>query len=64
MLDTIRRSFARANGVRPALFSANSEGACPACKGLGLVYTDLVHLDTAVSVCERCEGRRFTDEVL
>jgi len=64
VLDTIRRSFARANGVKPALFSANSEGACPECRGLGLIYTDLVHLDTAVSVCERCEGRRFTDEVL
>ncbi len=64
VLDTVRRSFAKANGVKPALFSANSEGACPECRGLGLVYTDLVHLDTAVSVCERCEGRRFTEEVL
>jgi excinuclease UvrABC ATPase subunit len=64
ILEPVRKAFARANGVKPALFSANSEGACPECKGLGLIYTDLVHLDTAVSVCERCEGRRFTDEVL
>ncbi len=64
MLEPIRKAFAKANKVKPALFSANSEGACPACKGLGLIYTDLVFLDTAVSVCEACEGRRFTPEVL
>jgi excinuclease UvrABC ATPase subunit len=64
MLDTIRKSFAKANGVKPALFSANSEGACPECKGLGLIYTELAYLDTAVSVCETCEGKRFTEEVL
>jgi excinuclease UvrABC ATPase subunit len=64
MLEPIRKAFARENRVKPALFSANSEGACPACKGLGLIYTDLAFLDTAVSVCEACEGKRFTPEVL
>ncbi|MBA2633969.1 MAG: excinuclease ABC subunit UvrA [Chloroflexi bacterium] len=62
--DPIRKAFASANGVKPALFSANSEGACPACKGLGLIYTDLAFMAGVVSVCEVCEGRRFTDEVL
>ena len=64
MLDPIRTAFAKANGVKPALFSANSEGACPECKGLGLIYMDLAFMAGVVSVCERCEGRRFTDEVL
>jgi len=64
ILDPIRKAFATANGVKPALFSANSEGACPECKGLGLIYTDLGFMDTVVSVCDVCEGRRFTDEVL
>ena len=64
ILDPIRGAFAKANGVKPALFSANSEGACPECKGLGLIYTDLAFMAGVVSVCERCEGRRFTDEVL
>ena len=64
ILEPIRKSFARENGVKPALFSANSEGACPVCKGLGLIYTELAFLDTAVSVCEACEGKRFTAEVL
>jgi excinuclease UvrABC ATPase subunit len=64
MLDPLRKAFAKANGVKAALFSANSEGACPRCKGLGLVYTDLAFLDTAVSVCDECEGRRFTADVL
>jgi excinuclease UvrABC ATPase subunit len=64
ILDPIRKAFAKANNVDAALFSANSRGACPACKGLGLVYTDLAFLDTMVSVCETCQGRRFTDEVL
>jgi excinuclease UvrABC ATPase subunit len=64
ILDPIRKAFATANGVKPALFSANSEGACPACKGLGLIYTDLAFMAGVVSVCEVCEGRRFTDEVL
>jgi excinuclease UvrABC ATPase subunit len=64
ILDPIRKAFASANGVRPALFSANSEGACPECKGLGVIYTDLAFMAGVVSVCEVCEGRRFTDEVL
>jgi excinuclease UvrABC ATPase subunit len=64
ILEPIRKAFASANGVKPALFSANSEGACPACKGLGLVYTDLAFMAGVVSVCEVCEGRRFNDEVL
>jgi excinuclease UvrABC ATPase subunit len=64
MLDPIRTVFARANGVKPALFSANSEGACPACNGLGKTYTSLGFMAEVVSVCEVCEGRRFSDEVL
>jgi excinuclease UvrABC ATPase subunit len=64
ILEPIRKVFASANGVKPALFSANSEGACPECKGLGMIYTDLAFMAGVVSVCEVCEGRRFTDEVL
>jgi excinuclease UvrABC ATPase subunit len=64
ILEPIRKAFAAANGVKPALFSANSEGACPECKGLGLIYTDLAFMAGVVSVCEACEGRRFNDEVL
>jgi excinuclease UvrABC ATPase subunit len=64
ILDPIRKAFAAANGVKPALFSANSEGACPECKGLGMIYTDLAFMAGVVSVCEVCEGRRYTDEVL
>ncbi len=64
ILEPIRKAFASANGVKPALFSANSEGACPECKGLGLIYTDLAFMAGVVSVCETCEGRRFTNEVL
>ncbi|GGQ13858.1 excinuclease UvrABC ATPase subunit [Actinomadura coerulea] len=64
LLDHIRTAFAKANGVKPALFSANSQGACPACKGIGLVYTDLAMMAGVASVCERCQGRRYTDEVL
>ena len=64
ILEPIRKAFASANKVKPALFSANSEGACPECKGLGLIYTDLAFMAGVVSVCEVCEGRRFTDEVL
>jgi excinuclease UvrABC ATPase subunit len=64
ILEPIRKAFAAANKVKPALFSANSEGACPECKGLGLIYTDLAFMAGVVSVCEVCEGRRFTDEVL
>ncbi|MGB6943155.1 MAG: excinuclease ABC subunit UvrA [Bryobacteraceae bacterium] len=64
MADAIRKAFAAANKVEPALFSANSKGACPACEGLGVIYTDLQHLDTVAVRCEACEGRCFTDAVL
>ena len=64
ILDPIRKAFASANKVKPALFSANSEGACPECRGLGVIYTDLAFMAGVVSICEVCEGRRFTDEVL
>ena len=64
ILDPIRTAFAKANGVKPALFSANSEGACPNCNGLGKTYTSLGFMAEVVSVCEVCEGRRYTDEVL
>ncbi|MBG0830706.1 excinuclease ABC subunit UvrA [Planomonospora sp. ID67723] len=64
LLDPIRAAFAKANGVKPALFSANSEGACPACKGIGLIYTDLAMMAGVATVCEECEGKRFTPEVL
>jgi excinuclease UvrABC ATPase subunit len=62
--EPIRKAFAKANGVKPALFSANSEGACPGCNGLGLIYTDLAFMYGVVSICEVCEGRRYTDAVL
>ena len=64
LLDPIRTAFAKANGVKPALFSANSEGACPTCNGLGLVYTDLGPMSTVATLCELCGGKRFKDEVL
>ena len=64
ILDPIRKAFATANSVNASLFSANSEGACPACNGLGMVYTSLGFMAEVASVCEACEGRRFTDEVL
>ncbi len=64
LLEPIRKAFAKANGVKPALFSANSEGACPACKGAGVIYTDLGIMDTVETVCEECEGKRFNAEVL
>jgi len=64
LLDSIRTAFAKANGVKAALFSANSEGACPKCKGIGLIYTDLAMMAGVATVCEECEGRRFTPEVL
>ncbi|GAA4948852.1 excinuclease UvrABC ATPase subunit [Nonomuraea thailandensis] len=64
VLDPIRTAFAKANGVKAGLFSANSEGACPACKGIGLIYTDLAMMAEVASVCETCEGKRFTPEVL
>lgn len=64
LLDPIRTAFAKANGVKPALFSANSEGACPACNGNGLIFTDLGPMATVSTVCEECEGRRFQASVL
>jgi excinuclease UvrABC ATPase subunit len=64
LLDPIRTAFAKANGVKPALFSSNSEGACPTCNGNGLIYTDLGIMDTVATVCEECEGRRFQASVL
>ncbi len=64
MADPIRKAFARANDVQPALFSSNSKGACPACEGLGVTYTDLQHMDPVSTRCEACEGRCFTDDVL
>jgi excinuclease UvrABC ATPase subunit len=64
LLDPIRKAFAKANGVKPALFSANSEGACPTCKGAGVIYTDLGIMDTVESTCEECGGKRFQAAVL
>lgn len=64
LLDPIRKAFAKANGVKPALFSANSEGACPACNGAGVIYTDLGVMATVESTCEECEGKRFQASVL
>ena len=64
LLDPIRKAFAKANGVKPALFSANSEGACPACNGAGVIYTDLAMMAGVASTCVECEGKRFQAEVL
>jgi excinuclease UvrABC ATPase subunit len=64
LLDPIRKAFAKANGVKPALFSANSEGACPACNGAGVIYTQLGFMDTVSTTCEECEGKRFEASVL
>ena len=64
LLDPIRKAFAKANGVKPALFSANSEGACPACNGAGVIYTDLALMAGVATTCEECEGRRFQAAVL
>ena len=64
VLDPIRKAFAKANGVKPALFSANSEGACPTCNGAGVIYTELGVMATVESVCEDCEGKRFQAAVL
>jgi excinuclease UvrABC ATPase subunit len=64
LLDPIRRAFAKANDVKPALFSANSEGACPACNGAGVIYTDLAMMAGVATPCEECEGKRFQAEVL
>ncbi|ANH95447.1 daunorubicin resistance protein DrrC [Streptomyces sp. SAT1] len=64
LLDPIRKAFAKANGVKAALFSANSEGACPTCKGAGVIYTDLAVMAQVATVCEECEGKRFEASVL
>ncbi len=64
LLEPIRKAFAKANGVKPALFSANSEGACPACNGSGVIYTDLGMMAGVETTCEVCEGKRFLAEVL
>ena len=64
LLDPIRKAFAKANGVKPALFSSNSEGACPTCNGAGVIYTELGVMATVESTCEDCEGRRFQASVL
>jgi excinuclease UvrABC ATPase subunit len=64
LLEPIRKAFAKANGVKPALFSANSEGACPTCNGAGVVYTDLGMMAGVATTCEECEGRRFQASVL
>ena len=64
LLEPIRKAFAKANGVKPALFSANSEGACPACNGAGVIFTDLAMLASVATMCEECEGKRFDASVL
>ncbi|RXR24883.1 excinuclease ABC subunit UvrA [Oerskovia turbata] len=64
LLDPIRKAFAKANGVKPALFSANSEGACPVCNGAGVIYTDLGVMATVETTCEECGGKRFQAAVL
>ncbi|MFH8238470.1 ATP-binding cassette domain-containing protein [Streptomyces sp. NPDC018321] len=64
LLDPIRKAFAKANGVKPALFSANSEGACPTCNGAGVIYTDLAMMAGVASPCEDCQGKRFQPSVL
>ena len=64
LLEPIRKAFAKANGVKPALFSANSEGGCPSCNGAGVIFTELGVMATVESVCEECEGRRFQAAVL
>ena len=64
LLDAIRKAFAKANGVKPALFSANSEGACPNCNGAGVIYTDLAMMAGVAITCEECEGKRFGASVL
>lgn len=64
LLEPIRKAFAKANGVKPALFSANSQGACPTCNGAGVIYTDLAMMAGVSTICEECEGRRFQAAVL
>lgn len=64
LLEPVRKAFAKANGVKPALFSANSEGACPTCKGAGVIYTELGFMETVSTPCDECGGRRFQAAVL
>lgn len=64
LLEPIRKAFAKANGVKPALFSANSAGACPTCNGAGVIFTELGFMETVTTTCEDCEGRRFDAAVL
>src|SRR5262249_23146689 len=64
LLDPIRKAFAKANDIKPALFSPNSEGACPNCNGAGVIYTDLAMMAGVSTTCEVCEGKRFAAEVL
>ncbi len=64
LLDPIRKAFAKANGVKPALFSANSEGACPNCNGAGVIYIDLAMMAGVATTCEECDGKRFQASVL
>ncbi|MBD5787487.1 excinuclease ABC subunit UvrA [Cellulosimicrobium terreum] len=64
LLDPVRKAFAKANGVKPALFSANSEGACPTCKGAGVIYTELGFMETVTTPCDECGGTRFQASVL
>ncbi len=64
LLDPIRKAFAKANGVKPGLFSANSDGACPTCNGAGVIYTDLAMMAGVATTCEECEGKRFQASVL
>ncbi|WP_405537212.1 ATP-binding cassette domain-containing protein [Streptomyces antimycoticus] len=64
LLDPIRKAFAKVNGVKPAMFSANSEGACPTCNGAGVIYTDLAIMQSTATTCEECEGKRFDASVL
>jgi excinuclease UvrABC ATPase subunit len=64
LLEPVRKAFAKANGVKPALFSANSEGACPTCNGAGVVYTDLAMMAGVATTCEECDGKRFDASVL
>lgn len=64
LLDPVRKAFAKENGVKPSLFSPNSEGACPACNGAGVIYTDLAMMAGVATTCDECGGRRFRDEVL
>ena len=64
LLEPVRKAFAKANNVKPALFSANSEGACPTCNGIGVIYTDLATMAGVASICEECDGKRFEASVL